>query len=180
MRYLLLLVAAAAGYFSHAQTASQQPTGKVGYASVERIIRQLPDIKEIQSELQSTQTQLRNRIEAKTQEVQKQYDEFNANAPSMTDTTRAAKQRELEQAIADLEKMQQDARTTLENKQKLFMAPLYLKVNKAIQEVAMENGYEIILTDKISGLDFLLFSADKMDISNLVLQKFGVTPADQK
>jgi outer membrane protein len=173
MRIICLLAALGICVLSHAQSPSQ---GKVAYASVEYIISQLPDTKQIEAELKSTQTQLRNQIQARSQEVQKEYADFNANARAMADTVRANRQKKLEQAIADLESMQQDANTTLQNKQKLLMAPLYLKVNKAIQEVAVENGYEIVLTDKIGGMDFLLYSSTQVDISKLVLQKFGVKP----
>ena len=170
----LLLLIIAAPWFSHAQEA--QPN-KVGYANMEYIVSQLPDMKEIESEMKSTQTQLRNQIQARSQEVQKQYQDFNANAKTMADTVRMRRQGELEKAMTDLEAMQQNAQMTLQNKQKLYMAPIYLKVNKAISEVAQENGYSIILTDKLSNYSFLLSKTAQFDISNLVLQKFGVTPA---
>lgn len=176
MKNIALLVALLASYFSYAQNSAQSGQDKVGYANVEYIISQLPDLKAIETDLKSTQTQLRNQIQAKSQQVQKDYADFNANAGSMADTTRVSRQKKIEKAMAELEQMQQDAQTTLQNKHKLFMAPLYLKVNQAIKQVAVENGYDLILTDKISGVDFLLYNTDKLDISNLVLQKFGVTP----
>ena len=174
MKITFLLIALTADYFSHAQTSATRG-GKVGYASISYIVSQLPEMKEIEADLKSTQTQLRNQLQARSQDLQKQYADFNANAGSMSDTTRENTQRKLEQGMADLEQMQQDARLSLENKQKLYMAPLYLKVNKAIQEVAVENGFEIILTDQVSGVNFLLFNTKDLDISDLVLLKFGVT-----
>ncbi len=175
MRITIFFVALCASYSSFAQT-SVESAGKVGYASLPYIVSQLPDMKEIEADLKSTQTQLRNQLQARSQEVQKQYADFNANARSMSDTTRANTQHKLEQAMADLEQMQQNAQISLENKQKLFMAPIYLKVNRMIQEVALENGFDIILTDKVSGADFLLYNTKQLDISDLVLEKFGVTP----
>ena len=176
----LLVAALAAGYVVQGQNPPQDAGGKVGYANVEYIISQLPDMKEIETEMKSTQTQLRNQIQAKSQAVQKQYTDFNAGMQTMHDTVRVNKQRELEQAMAELEKMQEDAQRTLQNKQKLFMAPVVLKVNKVIQEVAKENGFDMILTDKVSGFDVLLARSEKLDISNLVLQKLGVTPPAKK
>jgi Skp family chaperone for outer membrane proteins len=60
------------------------------------------------------------------------------------------------------------------------MAPLYLKVDKVIEEVARENGFDIILTQNVSGFNFLLYYDKQRDISDLVLQKFGVQPAAKK
>ena len=130
----------------------------------------------VETELKSTQTQLRNQIQAKSKEVQAQYDDFNANAAQMVDSVRARKEQDLEKAIAGLEQMQQDAEVTLQNKQKLFMAPLYLKVNRAIAEVAAEHGYAIILTQQVSNMPVLLYQRKETDVSGLVLQKFGVAP----
>jgi outer membrane protein len=127
--------------------------------------------------LKSTQTQLRTQIEARSKEVEKQYTDFNTEMNTMADTVRMSRQRELEAAMAELEEMQQNAQLTIQNKQKLYMAPLYLRVNRAIAEVAKEQGYSIILTDMVSNYRFLLFKQPQKDVSNLVLQKFGVTPA---
>ena len=105
----LLLFALAAGFVAHAQTAQPATPFKVGSANVEYIITQLPEMKELESEMKSTQTQLRNQIQAKSQDVQKQYTDFNAKAETMHDTVRVDRQRELERAMADLEQMQADA-----------------------------------------------------------------------
>jgi outer membrane protein len=175
---MFLLIAVTAGHFSQAQTP--ESTGqKVCYANMEYIMSQLPDMKEIEAEMKSTQTQLQNQIQTRSKEVEKQYTDFNTNMNTMADTVRMTKQRELEAALADLEQMQQNAQLTLQNKQKLFMAPLYLKVNRAIQEVAQENGYAIVLTETIGTYDFLLYEQPQKNISDLVLKKFGVSPVEK-
>lgn len=172
MRRILLLAALAAGFAAQGQDS----TNRVGYANMAYIMSRLPEMKQMETELKSTQTQLRNQIQAKSKEVQAQYDDFNANATQMVDSVRARKEQDLEKAIAGLEQMQQDAEVTLQNKQKLFMAPLYLKVNRAIAEVAAEHGYAIILTQQVSNMPVLLYQRKETDVSGLVLQKFGVTP----
>lgn len=177
IRTSLLLLVCCAPFFAAAQATQKTQADKIGYADVQYIMSQLPDMKAIESDLKSTQTQLRNQIQAKSEAVQKQYADFNANAKTMADTVRTRRQGELEKAVTDLEKMQQDAQLTLQNKQKLYMAPLYLKVNKAISEVAQENGFTIILTDRVSNFDFLLYQTPQLNVSDLVLKKFGVTPA---
>lgn len=149
-------------------------SGRVGYANLQYIMQRLPEMKEIESELKSTQTQLRTQIQAKSDELKKQYEQFNATAQTMVDTVRTKREQEMQEALARLEQMQQDAQVTLQNKQKLLMAPLYLKVNSAITQVAQENDFDIILTDKVGGLDLLLYKKQDLDISNLILAKFGV------
>jgi outer membrane protein len=56
------------------------------------------------------------------------------------------------------------------------MDPVYQKVGKAIEDVAKENGFSLILNNQISGLDVILYGDEKLDVSDLVLKKLGVTP----
>ena len=179
MKTIFLFIALALSYGSYAQNV-QTSSKRVGYANLEYIMSKLPDMRAIETDLKSTQTQLRTQIQAKSQEVQKQYQDFNATAQGMVDSVRVKRQQQLEQAMQDLEKMQQDAQVTLQNKQKLYMAPLYLKVDKVIEEVAKENGFEVVLTQNVSGFNLLLFHDKQRDISDLVLQKFGVDPPAKK
>ena len=171
--FLLIILLAGAVANAQSQTA---PAERTGYANIEYIISQLPDMKQIQTDMKSTETQFRNQIQERTQKLQQQYSDFNEKSREMADTVRENRQRSLQQAIADLQKFQEDAQVTLENKQKLYMAPLYLKVTKAISEVAKENGFAIILTEKVNNYSVLLFRQPADDVSDLVLKKFGVTP----
>ena len=174
MRKLLVMFVVSAAFASQAQTVPS--SGKIGYADMEYIFKQLPDLKQIETDLKSSQAQFKKDIDAKSQKLQKDYTDFNTNAKTMVDTVRLNKQRELEKGMAALEQLQQDAQNTLQNKQKLLMAPVYLKVNRAIQEVARENGFSTILTRQMSNYRVLLYQAEQFDVSNLVLQKFGITP----
>lgn len=174
MKKLFFLIALFPVQIALAQTPDTA-SGRVGYANLEYIIQRLPEMKEIESDLKSTQTQLRNQIQVKSDELKKQYEQFTATAQTLADTVRMNREQELQQAVASLEQMRQDAQVTLQNKQRLLMAPLYLKVNNVIAQVAQENGFDVILTDRIGGLDLLLYKKEQLDVSNLVLAKFGVT-----
>lgn len=175
MKKFFVFVLLAAAFNLQAQSV----TGKIGYADMEYIMSQLPDMKQIETELKSTQAQFKKEIDAKSQKLQKDYGDFNTNAKTMTDTLRINSQRKLEESMAALEQFQQNAQTTLQNKQKLLMAPLFLKVNKAINEVATENGFSVILTKEVGNYQVLLHQSEQLDVSNLVLKKFGVTPVDK-
>src|SRR5690606_13971606 len=131
---------------------------------------------QIETELKSTQTQLKNRIDAKTQEFQKKLADYQANLNTMLDAVRQNTERELTQLQENLQQLQQDAQVTIQNKQAELMEPVYNKVGKAIEDVAKENGYTFILNQQIGGLDVILYGDEKNDVSDLVLKKLGVTP----
>ncbi|MCS6974107.1 MAG: OmpH family outer membrane protein [Cyclobacteriaceae bacterium] len=149
---------------------------KIGYADVEYIFSQMPESKTIESELQALQTQLKKGIDAQVANFQKkvaEYQQFGANVP---EAVRQNTEREIRQIQDNIEKLQQDAQAEMQRKQTQLMEPVYQKVGKAIEDVAKENGFSLILNNQISGLDVILYGDEKLDVSDLVLKKLGITP----
>jgi outer membrane protein len=175
MRKIVVLLVLAIGFIT---TQAQTPTAssKIGFADVDYIFGQMPEAKRIETELQSTQTQLKNQIDGKVQEFQKKLADYQANLNTMLDAVRQNTERELQQLQENLQKLQQDAQTTIENKRNQLMQPVYKQVGKAIEDVAKENGYTFILNQQIGGLDVILYGDEQNDVSDLVLKKLGVTP----
>jgi outer membrane protein len=172
MRKIALLTVLALGIISaHAQTAQ-----KIGYADPEYILSQMPKTKQVETELKSLQTQLRNQIDAKSQEFQTKLKTYNENVNGMIDAVRVNTERELTQLQQNLQKLQEDAQTSIQNKQVTLMQPLYEEIAKALEDVAKENGYDLILSARIGGLDVVLYGDEKIEVSDLVLKKMGITP----
>jgi outer membrane protein len=170
-KFVLLVIMGLVTFVSHAQTPA-----KIGYADVDYIFSQMPEAKQIDTELKSLQTQLKNQIEGKASEFQKKLADYQANLNTMLDAVRANTERELQQLQQNLQKLQEDAQTTIQNKQTQLMDPVYKKVGKAIEETAKENGFSLVLSQQIGGLDVVLYADESTDISDLVLKKMGVTP----
>ena|SRR6218665_1250817 len=172
MRKLVLLVVLGFG----ALAAQAQAPTKVGYADVGYIFSQMPETKQIDNDLKSMQTQLKNQLDAKVQKFQKDLADYNANVGTMIDAVRANTERELQQQQQNIQKLQEDSQTTLQQKNTQLMEPLYKKVGKAIEDTAKENGFTFVLSQEVGGLDVILYGDEKLDISDLVLKKMGVTP----
>lgn len=173
MRKLVLLLVLGLGTFvSQAQTASS----KIGSADIGYIFSQLPEMKQIETELKSTQTQLKNQIDGKYQEFQKKLTDYNANLNTMLEAVRQNTERELQQMQQNLEKLQADAQTTISTKEAQLMEPVQKKIGNAINEVAKENGFTFIINSQVAQQDVILYGDEKMDISDLVLKKLGITP----
>ncbi len=174
MRKLVLLaVFGLITFASQAQTAAT----KVGYADVDYIFSQMPEAKQIDAELKSMQAQLKNQIDSKVQKFQADLKLYQEQGATMIDAVKQNTERELTQQQQNLEKLQQDAQTTLESKRTQLMTPVYDKVGKAIEAVAKENSFSFILNQQIGGLDVILYGDEKMDISDMVLKHMGVTVA---
>ncbi len=170
-KIVLLFALGLTALFTQAQT-----TTKIGFADVEYIFSQMPEAKQIESELQALQTQLKKQYDSKVAEFQKKLQEYQAYGNTVPDAVKQNTERELQQIQQNIQKLEQDSQENLQRKQVQLMEPIYTKVGKAIEEVAKENSFTMIVNNQISGLDVVLYADEKSDISDLVLKKMGVTP----
>ncbi len=170
-RLLLVLALTFTGLAAQAQS-----TMKIGYADVDYILSQMPEAKQVESELQTHNTQLQNQLQAKYQEYQQKLQSYQQSAASMVDAIRQEKETELAQLEQRIQKFQQDAQTSIQKKSSALMEPLYAKVGNTIETVAKENGYTYILNGNVGGVDVVLYADAKNDVSDLVLKKMGITP----
>jgi outer membrane protein len=170
---MLVLLICLASTFSLAQ--APQPVQKIGHADWDFIFSQMPEYKVIESELKTFETQLQNQLKTKAQEIETKYNAYTALAPDTPAPIKRDKESELAYLQENLQKFQQDAQASLQKKQADLMKPVFEKVGKAIETVAVENGFAYIINPQMmNGGDVLLFADEKYNISNLVLKKLGI------
>jgi outer membrane protein len=173
MRKLFFVFAfALATVVTNAQTAPL----KIGYADVEYILSQMPELKPIDAELQTLSTQLKKHYDGKVAEFQKKLQEYQQFGATVPDAVKQNSERELQRLQQDIQKLEQDSQNDLQKKQVQLMEPVYAKIGKAIEDVAKENAFSMIINQQISQLDVILFADEKLNVSDLVLKKMGVTP----
>lgn len=174
MRTLLTIIFSAIAFAGFAQQPVSQ---KIGYADWDYIFSALPEAKTIDTELSAHRKQLESQMDAKQKDLQAKYEVFTKLPATTPDAVRADKQRELESLQESMQKFQQDAQTSFENKRNSLLEPVFKKVGKAIEDVAKENSFNFIINPQLlQGGDILLYSDEKYDISPLVLKKLGVNP----
>jgi outer membrane protein len=157
---------------------AQAQTQKIGYADWEYIFSQLPEFKQIDSELKTHTEQLQNQLKAKQQEYEAKVKAYQALPATTPDAIKEDKVREIQGIEQNFQKFQQDAQSSMQKKQADLMEPVMKKIGKGIEDVAKENAYTFIINPQgTGGIDILLYSDENYDISNLVLKKFGITPA---
>jgi outer membrane protein len=153
-----------------------QPTLKIGYADVQYILLQLPDVKQAESNLSAVEKQLTELVNKKTEELKLKYDVFTKTEKDMLEAARKNTINELQQMQGNLEQLKQDSQATLEKKHTELMKPIYEKIGKAIEAVAKAEGYTFILNGHVSGQDIVMYADPAFDASDLILKKLGVTP----
>ncbi len=177
MKYTFLAIACAI-LFVTVQVRSQ---AKIGYVSTEAIMKQLPDAQDAQKQLDALTAGWQDDLNKMQDDWKKKYDEYDKKKLIMTDQRRAEAERELrdlDQKMADFRNQKFGQNGELFAKQNELMKPVQDRVFKAIQDVAVEDGYDFVL-DK-SGEVLLMYSNPKLDLTNRVLEKLKVTPESTK
>ncbi len=176
MRTVLILLLTIFSAAAFAQTQTQPVVQKIGYADWDYIFSQMPEYKQIESQLKTHGDQLQAQAKAKYTEYEAKLKAYQTTGATMVDAVRKDKEAELTQLQENIQKFQQDAQTSLQKKQADLMEPVFSKVGKAVEEVAKENGYSFIINPQlVGGGDVLLYNDEKYNISLLVLKKLGVT-----
>jgi outer membrane protein len=176
VKFLVVLVSMVAmSVVSNAQTAANL---KIGYTNVEYILALMPEAKRIESDLKAYSTQLESQLQTKYKEFETKGEAYQKGAPTMTETARAEKEKELMGLRTSIEEFQKNAEVSLQKKQQSLLEPAYKKMQGAIDQVAKENGYTYVFnSDAGYGTNAILLHApEDGNISDLVLKKMGVTP----
>ncbi len=157
--------------FASFAQSNDQPL-KIGYTNVEYILLQLPESKQIESQLKDHSSQLENQLKGKYAEYEGKLQAYEKGAATMDKTIREDKEKELMSLNNSIQEFQRNAQMSLQQKEKSLVDPVIAKIDKAIKDVAKENGFTYVISNQA-----LLAGPEDGDISPLVLKKLGVDPA---
>lgn len=144
---------------------------KFGYLNSQAILAEMSEVKEMQSNLQTLQTQLQKQGQGMVENYKKQEEdamrkkESGQLAPIDEQNLLETLQKKQEE-ILNFEKEMQ---TKLAEKEQKLLEPILAKVNTAIKDVASENGLDMIFEQGV-----LLFATESTDVSSLVKAKLGI------
>ncbi len=158
--------------------ATAQTTQKIGYTNVDYLLSQMPELKGIEAEIKTKEAQYQNLLQQKQKELQDKFAAYQKNAATMSEVIRTDTEKQLQNLQTSAQEFQQNAATELQQKQQQLLAPVLEKIDKAIKDVAKENGYSLIISSDISAQlsPVLLYTTEEFNISDLVFKKLGVTP----
>ena len=159
-----------------ATSAQAQAPLKIGYTDVQYVLAQMPESKQIESELKTYNTQLEAQLKSKYADYQAKGEAYQKAAGTMTDVVKADKEKELQGLQQSIQEFQQSAQQSLQQKQQVLLKPALDKLQKNIDLVADENGFTYVFNSDGGGSPLLLHAPKDGNISDLVLKKMGITP----
>ncbi len=139
------------------------------------ILEKLVDYKDAQTRLDQQSKQWQDEIDNRMAEVDRMYKSYQAERAMLADEMRKKREDEIvskEKAAKDLQKQRFGYEGDLFKKRQELVKPIQDKVYNAVQKMAAQKGYDLVL-DKAGGVT--MFYADpKLDRSDDVLKLLGI------
>ncbi len=154
---------------------------KFAYVDTDYILKQIPDYKEAQEQLDKLSIEWQKQIEKKYAEIDKLYKDYQAEQILLTDEMKRKREDDImkkEREAKELQKQKFGVDGELFQKRQELVKPIQDKVYKAVKDIATVGQYAIIF-DKSSGLTMLYTNA-KYDKSDDVLKKLGYSPGQNR
>ncbi|MBL7825526.1 MAG: OmpH family outer membrane protein [Saprospiraceae bacterium] len=147
---------------------------KFGYCNSTVLFTIIPEVKQADSELQGFQTQLTKKGQEMVQALQTKADDLKRKQDNGTISpkdaeTQSNKLAEEEQVIV---KYEQEVYQKLAQKRQELYQPILDRVNEAMKQVAIENGFALVF-DTTSNV--VLYADESLDVTKLVKAKLGIT-----
>lgn len=146
---------------------------KFGFCNSSALLTSIPEMKQADSELKGFQTQLQKRGQEMVKSLQDRAAELQRKSELGTispkdEEAQKAKLAEDQDAIS---KYEQEVYDKLAQKREELFTPILDKVNKAMADVAKENGFVFVFDTNSS---IVLYAHESLDVTKLVKTKLNI------
>jgi len=145
---------------------------KFGHINSQELLSLMPERDSAQLVLENYAQQLEDQLETMQVEYNNKVQQYLANQENYTDLIKQTKEQELTDMQERIQGFQNTAQQTIQQKEAQLIQPIIDKAEKAIKEVAEEQGFTYIF-DLARGT-ILYFSDASQDILPLVKAKLNI------
>ena len=162
MRILLALICTLtlAG-FAHADN-------KVGIVDLKKAVPSTTEGKKIKADLEAEFNKKKKELESQEDTLKKMRDEIEKKKAVLSESALAKKQEDFNNEMVKYRDVVGKSQMDFQKKQQDLMTPIMQKMKKAIEQVAKEKGYSMILEDNSS----ILYSVSADDLTDEVIKAY--------
>jgi len=160
LRILVILIAALAFGSANAATADY----KIGFVNTERLFREAAPAKRAQQQLEREFSARDAEIQRISKQVRDLQASLDKDGPTMSETERRNKERDLANGSRDLTRLQLEFREDVNLRKNELLSTLQERANKVIQQIAESEKFDLILQDPV------VFASQRIDITDNVIK----------
>lgn len=152
---------------------SQAQEVKIGFMNVQTVMSELPEMSNIQSQLDDFVTKKQQQLQDRTASFQEAVASYQENQASMSEQQQAAREKELGGMEQDLRTFQQNLQTEIQQYRQQLLAPVYEDIDQAIASIAEERDLDFVLNKAtMRGENIVQFAAqESLNITDEVVQR---------
>lgn len=143
---------------------------KFGMVDTQNLMQSLPEVKEVQTQLEASMKKYSDEEGKLRQEYEKKVKEFQEMDQSTPEAIQKRRFEEIQALEQKIQEFRQTAQQDLQQQQEKLLQPVQKKIMDAIQSVGTEGGYTFIFENGIS----LFQGKDVVDVTSQVKAKLGV------
>ena len=137
---------------------------KIGFVNTERLFREAAPAKRAQQKLEKEFATRDAEIQKLAKQVRDLQATLDKDGPTMAETERRNKERDLANQSRDLQRMQREFREDLNLRRNEELASLQERANKVIQQIADDEKFDLILQDPV------VYASQRIDITDKVIK----------
>lgn len=165
---ILTLAMCLAVSFATANTAYAQM--KIGVVDLQLAIENTKEGKAAKDKLDKMTAEKQKELDARVEKIKKMEEDIQKQLPLLDDKGKKDLLERYKKEMMELQKMYVDNQTFLQKERNKLLEPILKKMNKVIQDIALSEGFTLIL-DKSDGA--ILYHAPTMDITQEVIKRYN-------
>jgi outer membrane protein len=143
---------------------------KIGYINSERLLRESAPAKAAQAKLESEFGRREREIAEDANQLKAAADRLDKEAPTLSETERNRRQRELVDRDRDLQRKRRAFQEDLNQRKNEELANVVERANRVIKKIFDDEKYDLILQDGV------VFAGARVDITEKVIRALNANP----
>lgn len=146
---------------------------RIGYVDLQKALNNSEAGKAAKEKISVKVKEYETQIDQKQKELKKLKEELDKQALILSDDKRAAKKRDFDQKLKDLERFTKDIQEELQQKDAEFTKTIITDLSKVINEFGEKEGYTVILEKTESAL---LYADPGVDLTEKIIKLYDAAP----
>jgi outer membrane protein len=167
MKMIALQCVAAASLLVAAAVPATAQELKIGYVNSERVARDSVPAKAALTKIEAEFGKRDKDLNDAAGKLKAASDKFDKDSPTLSESERGRRQRELVEADRDLQRKRREFQEDLNQRRNEELAGVIERANRVIKQIFETEKYDIILQD-------VIFASARVDITDKVLKSLSV------
>ena len=129
--------------------AAQEVPAKIGYVSLERIIRESTAAKSAQERIQQEFARRDKELQELSARLKQASEKLERDAPVLGESERLRRQRELADLDREFQRKQREFREDVNQRRNEELAAVIERANRVIRQIAEQERYDVIIQDAV-------------------------------